>query len=292
MSDKTRQQLEQALLFIEQNINAKISADQIARYAHLSSFHFQRIFSAYMGESVSQYVLHRRLELAANDLLSKPELGILDIALRAGFETHSAFSRAFRQHFAIAPSQFRVQPAHAKTGFDQSRPFLNTTSTKNRMPALEIKSLPKLFYHHSSALGTENGTFLTQSLDQLTRDFSRLGQESQLYGLASAFPASPQSLNDEHAIVLYGGLFHEPKHHTLTPDSLPIESGLWAIFEHIGHYDYLYQTWNHAFRSWLPSSQYELRNTLPFEMYLTSPETTPSDQWITHIYIPIKDSRD
>ena len=72
MNDKTRQKLEKALLYIEQNIEEKISSDGIAQHAMLSTFHFQRLFSAYLGESVSQYVLHRRLELAAKSLLEQP----------------------------------------------------------------------------------------------------------------------------------------------------------------------------------------------------------------------------
>ncbi|MFC1234981.1 GyrI-like domain-containing protein [Vibrio sp. F74] len=288
MSDITRHRLEKALLFIEQNLESKISAEQIALHANLSNFHFQRMFSAYLGESVSQYVLHRRLERAASNLLTQNEFGILDIALKSGFETHSAFSRAFRQHFAISPSNFRTQSKHAKLGPDESRPFLSTVAAKNLTPKVEIKSLPDLFYHYKTTKGTVNGTFLTQVQQDVSCEFQRLSQEPLLYGLISAFPASPQSLNDDHVLVLYGALFHEPRTHLQTSDCLKIESGLWAIFEHKGHYDYLYQTWNHAFRAWLSNSAYELRDTLPFELYLTSPAETPPKDWLTHIYIPIK----
>ncbi|MGC9461109.1 helix-turn-helix domain-containing protein [Vibrio genomosp. F10] len=292
MSDRTRKKLEKALLFIEQNIEEKISADQIAQHATLSIFHFQRLFSAYLGESVSQYLLHRRLELAAKTLSEQPNLGIIEIALKSGFETHSAFSRAFRQHFHVSPSEFRSHPEHVRIGLDESRPFLKTIAAKNLAPKIKLKTLPTLFYHYSTTLGTINGTFLSQVLPAVSKEFYRLGQEPLLHGLASAFPSSPQNLNDEHALVLYGALFYEPKDHLHTPHSSQISQGLWAIFEHVGHYDYLYQTWNHAFRSWLPSSGYELRETLPFELYLTSPDNTPPESWITHIYIPIKDSRD
>ncbi|MGF1710214.1 helix-turn-helix domain-containing protein [Vibrio kagoshimensis] len=292
MSDRTRKKLEKALLFIEKNIEEKISAEQIAEHAMLSPFHFQRLFSAHLGESVGQYVLHRRLELAANSLSTQPTLGVLDIALKSGFETHSAFSRAFRQHFQVSPSEFRSHPEHIRIGLDESRPFLNTIAAKNLSPKVELKTLPTLFYQYSATSGTINGTFLTQALRDVSTEFQRLSQEPQLYGLVSAFPSSPQSLNDEHAQVLYGALFYEPKDHLHTPYSSRIEQGLWAVFEHIGHYDYLYQTWNHAFRSWLPSSGYELRDALPFELYLTSPENTHPQNWVTHIYVPLKASRD
>lgn len=288
MSDKTRNKLEQALLYIEQHLDEKLSAEQVAQHACLSSFHFQRMFRAYLGEPVSQYVLHRRLELAAKNLISQPELGVLDIALNSGFETHSAFTRAFRQHFAISPSEFRLQPKKAKLSHDKSRPFLNTVMAKSSVLKVEIKSLPDLHYNYKTAKGTVNGTFLKQTQQDVTCDFQHLSRKPQLYGLISAFPASPQSLNDNYAQVLYGALYLDPQTDLWSPDWLQIEPGLWAVFEHKGDYDYLYQTWNQAFRAWLPSSGYELRDALPFELYITSPATTPQKDWLTHIYVPIK----
>jgi len=303
MNDTTRQKLEKALLYIEQNIEEKISSDEIAQHAMLSTFHFQRLFGAYLGESVSQYVLHRRLELAAKSLLEQPLLGILDIALKSGFETHSAFSRAFRQHFHVSPREFRSQPERLRTSPDKSRPFLNTATAKNAAsnktaPKIELKTLPTLHYHYSTTSGTVNGTFLSDVLPEVFVEFRRLSREPQLNGLASAFPASPQTLNDAHALVHYGALFYEPsfsnkpRAYLATPHTEQIAAGLWAVFEHIGHYDYLYQTWSYALRSWLPNSGYYLREALPFEMYLTSPDNTPPKNWITHIYLPIKNSRE
>lgn len=287
MNDKTRNRLEQALLYIEENLDEKLSAEQVAQHACLSSFHFQRMFSAYLGEPVSQYVLHRRLEHAAKKLLAQPELGILTIALNSGFETHSAFTRAFRQHFAISPSDFRLQPEKAKQSHDKSRPFLNTLMTKNSSLKVEITSLPELFYNYKTAKGTVNGTFLKETQQEVTCDFQLLSLKPQLYGLISAFPASPQSLNDNYARVLYGALYLDPPASIWSPDWLQIEAGLWAVFEHKGDYDYLYQTWNLVFRAWLPNSDYELRDALPFELYLTSPITTPQKDWLTSIYVPI-----
>jgi len=288
MSGRTRHKLEHALLFIEKNLDKKLSAELIAQHACLSSFHFQRMFSALLGESISQYVLHRRLEVSARKLLAQPDLGILDIALCSGFETHSAFTRAFKQQFSISPSEFRLQPDKAKLSLDKSRPFLNTVTTKNSQLKVDIQTLPDLFYNYKTAKGTVNGTFLKQTQGKITCDFQRLSQQPRLYGLISAFPASPQSLNDNHADVLYGALYLEHQTLSWSPDWIQIDSGLWAVCEHKGSYDYLYQTWNQAFHAWLPSSGYKLRETLPFELYLTSPVTTPEKDWLTQIYIPIK----
>src|SRR5262249_39313322 len=58
-------------------------------------------------EGVNEYVRRLRLESAAV-ALKTTERGILQIALDAGYNSHEAFTRAFRQMFAVAPSEFRA----------------------------------------------------------------------------------------------------------------------------------------------------------------------------------------
>jgi AraC family transcriptional regulator len=68
--------------------------------------HLHRIFSAHEGQSLASYVRRTRLERAGRKL----QLGAVDIAevaLAAGYDTHAAFSKAFKQQFGISPSQFR-----------------------------------------------------------------------------------------------------------------------------------------------------------------------------------------
>ncbi|CCO46338.1 hypothetical protein VIBNISOn1_1750010 [Vibrio nigripulchritudo SOn1] len=291
MSEITRRKLQSALLFIEENLNKRLTAAQVSEHANLSSFHFQRLFCAYLGESLSQYVLHRRLERSAQRLISDFESSIIDIALDSGFETHSAFSRAFKKHFDISPSHFRQTPNLAKLGGDNSRPLLKTTPAKNSPLKVHIQTLPELFFNYKTDKGTHDGTFFRESRSNLGKDFSYLVTTQDLFGLISAFPSSPQSLNDKSVDILYGGLYPRIAQNKWSENWLNISSGLWAVCEHRGSYDYLYQTWNMVLRSWLATSDYELRDTLPFEQYLTSPADSPEKDWLTKIYIPINTAR-
>ncbi len=291
MSDVTRKKLENALLFIDENLDKKLTSAQIAEHANLSKFHFQRLFGAYMGESLHQYVLHRQLERSAQELLSLPDKSIIEIAIDSGFETHSAFSRAFRQHFNICPSRFRVVPGLAKRGRDHTRPLLKTVPAPKSQLKVRIENLPEMYFNYRADKGTHNGTFLKESQRSLTKDFSFLATTPHLFGVGSAFPSSPQSLNDPFADIFYGGFYLQMENCGWSTDWRSIRSGLWAICEYRGSYDYLYQTWSLILRSWLPNSEYELREDLSFERYLTSPENTPKDEWLTEIYLPVKSAR-
>ena len=68
--------------------------------------HFHRIFTAHVGENIASYVRRVRLERAGRKL-RMGAVDITEVALAAGYDTHAAFSKAFKQHFGLSPSEFR-----------------------------------------------------------------------------------------------------------------------------------------------------------------------------------------
>jgi AraC-like DNA-binding protein len=105
--DRNRAKIAKAALYIEDNLTVPLRASEIAEHAHLSPYHFQRLFYAYLGEPIGQYIGARRLEWAASKLAKSSDMNLLRLALDCGFQTHSAFSRAFRKQFGVSPSAFR-----------------------------------------------------------------------------------------------------------------------------------------------------------------------------------------
>ena len=82
------------------------SLDELAGVACLSSFHFHRVFTALTGETVNAFTNRLRLEKAAR-LLKYSENSLTDIAMDCGFSSSSAFSRGFRKHFGLTPSEYK-----------------------------------------------------------------------------------------------------------------------------------------------------------------------------------------
>jgi two-component system response regulator YesN len=64
------------------------------------------MFRSEFGETITHYILRRRLELAAKLLLTTPLL-VKEIAVRSGFQTEYYFSRAFRKAQGVSPTQYR-----------------------------------------------------------------------------------------------------------------------------------------------------------------------------------------
>ncbi|MBL1223929.1 helix-turn-helix transcriptional regulator [Enterococcus sp. BWR-S5] len=95
--------------YIEQNLKRPIFLSDLAKNAHLSEFHFHRIFKKYSTETVNEFVLRVKLERAAIFLCVNPHISITTIALDYGYSDSSSFSRSFKKHFGISPLKYRKQ---------------------------------------------------------------------------------------------------------------------------------------------------------------------------------------
>lgn len=92
----------QVLVFIESNLEEKLTLDTIANHFHMSKFYFHRIFAACTGKSLNSYVSMRRLN-AAVGLIKQSNLSLTNIAYQLNFSSQAAFTRAFRQAFGVSP---------------------------------------------------------------------------------------------------------------------------------------------------------------------------------------------
>src|SRR5512145_3034330 len=106
--------IEDVMKYIREHINEPIDRETLADVAGFSVPHFHRVFTAHVGESAISYVRRLRLERAARKL-RMGAVDITEVALAAGYDTHAAFSKAFRQLFGLSPSEFRQLNCWAAT---------------------------------------------------------------------------------------------------------------------------------------------------------------------------------
>lgn len=95
-----------SLAIIEKQIHEKLTVETLADSIPLSKYHYQRMFRDVVGESVMQYVTRRRLALAAAEL-AEEETTVLEIALKYGYDSHEGFTRSFRAHMGVTPTEYR-----------------------------------------------------------------------------------------------------------------------------------------------------------------------------------------
>ncbi len=100
--------------YIREHIDEPLTREVLAAVAGFSVPHFHRIFTACEGENIASYVRRVRLERAGRKL-RMGAVDITEVALAAGYDTHAAFSKAFKQQFGFSPSEFRGLGCHAAT---------------------------------------------------------------------------------------------------------------------------------------------------------------------------------
>ena len=102
-----RQRLQKVIKFIGQHLDEEISLEILSDVFYVSKFHFHRLFTAFTGLSLQQYIRWLRLKRAAHQLIIRKDQSIINIAINAGFESHEAFSRVFKKACGFTPSQYR-----------------------------------------------------------------------------------------------------------------------------------------------------------------------------------------
>lgn len=149
--------LNQVINHIHASLDRPLSLNELAGVAGFSPFHFHRIFKSLAGETLGEYILRARLEKSANLLLSHPEDTIINILIACGFSSPAVFSRSFRAHFRVSPSQFRSQkksnlskgdrnPGKDRFGVIGYNVGQSTSDSKKRQMSMriEVKELPDM----------------------------------------------------------------------------------------------------------------------------------------------------
>jgi AraC family transcriptional regulator len=103
-----RGRLRAVVEYIEENLDASLSLEQMAAVARLSPYHFARQFKTATGLPPHQYVILRRVERAKQFLQRDGDLSLADIAASAGFSDQSQFSRHFKRLVGVTPRKFRM----------------------------------------------------------------------------------------------------------------------------------------------------------------------------------------
>jgi len=119
------ERMNRAVDYVMQHLESNIKLDDVAAAAHISPFHFHRIFKALFGETLNQFIKRVRLERSLKLLAHNKSKNLTHIATASGFNSLSDFSRSFKQRYGVAPRDFDLQDLK-----DQRREELQTAMEK------------------------------------------------------------------------------------------------------------------------------------------------------------------
>ena len=218
--------------YIEEHLEEKLTNAQLADIAGYSEYHFLQLFKAHTGETVMEYICRRRLFRAMDEIVAGGR--IIDVAFRYGFESHSAFSRAFKREFGCSPSLLRTLRLELDCigGNCMEQIFLN--STKLGTPKEELLAgLKELLKKNNVAV---EEAVLTKVYDIACKvyegKYRYSGDEFVTHTLNVAMLLADMGVDGETVLA---GLFSDSSERTEAVDlaeELPKE--VWNIVEKIG----------------------------------------------------------
>ncbi|MDE7269835.1 MAG: AraC family transcriptional regulator, partial [Acetatifactor sp.] len=106
--------LNKSMNYIEEHLTDEIDYEQLGRIAGCSTYHFQRMFTYMAGVPLAEYIRRRKMSLAAVDIQGGEEK-IIDIAEKYGYQSPTAFNRAFQSIHGIAPSAVKGEGVPVKS---------------------------------------------------------------------------------------------------------------------------------------------------------------------------------
>ena len=265
--------LNEAIDYIEKHLDDEIDLGRAAQIARCSTFHFQRMFSYIADLPLSEYIRRRRMTLAAFDLQNSEEK-VVDIALKYGYDSPTAFNRAFQGIHGMAPTAARKIGTQLKAYSPIS--FKITIKGEAEMNyriekkgALRVVGLKK---HYVAGIeeSFEKVPLFWQDAHQ-SGAFSRLCQlmNKEPFGVLGICTSAPTQEFDYYIAVSSDKEVPQDMEEFLIPECT------WAIFECIGPMPDAIQTLQkRIITEWLPTSGYEYANAPDIEVYFEGDQSS------------------
>jgi AraC family transcriptional regulator len=260
MRESAMNPVAKALWFIESHFAGEVTLTEIAEVAGVSRFHMVRAFGMTTGHSVMRYVRGRRLSEAAK-VMARGAPDILMVALDAGYGSHEAFTRAFRDQFGLTPDMVRaggtvdnlilVEPMRMD---EASRTTLQTPRIEEG-PALLIAGLGERFKFENLAGLPAIWQRFHEHMGHVPGQVGRTA-----YGVCYNTDDAGFDYIAGVEVIDFGSL---PKDFA----RVRVAEQRYAVFTHHEHVATVRATFMAIFNDWLPKSGYRMADAPVFERY-------------------------
>lgn len=266
--------LNRAMDYVESHLEGP-DWQEAAGIACCSPYHFQRMFALLAGVSLSEYVRRRRMSRAAADLQSGER--ILDVALKYGYSSPTAFNRAFQAVHGLPPSQAK-KPGVGLKSYPPLRFAITVQGVEEMEYRIETKDAFRIV-GVSAPLGQD----MEENFRNVPQLWGRAAADGTIPRLAALIDGQPRGL-----LGVCGGKDNS-RYFIAAASSAPAADGLeeytvpaltWAVFPGGGDSaEAVQRLQRRVVTEWLPTSGYEYAEGPDVEVYL-NPECTSFEVWI------------
>ena len=270
-----------ALWFIESHFAQDITLDEIANAGCASRFHMSRAFGVATGRSIMRYVRGRRLTEAARSL-SNGAPDILAVALEAGYGSHEAFTRAFRDQFGLTPERVRAQRHVDNLELVEPIKMDEALVTHLEPPRFE-NAKPLLIAGLSERYTCETSAGIPAQWQR----FQPLMNSVPGRAGGAAYGVCCNSDDAGNFDYICGVEVIDFSRLPASLDRVRIPAHRYAVFVHREHISTIRRTWNTILSKWLPESGHEAADAPDFERYSESFDPATGTGGV-EIWVPLK----
>ena len=268
--------------YIDEHLDSDLSLAQLSRRAHLSQFHFHRLFRYLVGIPVFEYIQLKRLTRASYALVFFPERAITAIAQDAGYANSESFSRAFKKAFRQTPTEFRSDPF--------SQPWMEKTQVLHLGGEFSMQVNIVHFPNTKIALLVHQGPEQEEMKSVAKfiawrRANGYSPKNSETYGI---FLGDPNSRPEQHRFGIGGAIEKDVDDNEFGVVNAEIPGGRCACVRQIGSPNNVEPGVRYLYRDWLPSSGEQLRDYPCFVHRVNLASRPPDKDAITDIYLPLR----
>ena len=272
------ERLNSAVKYIEDNLCKDIDLNEAAKLACCSSYNFQRMFTYMAGVTLSEYIRRRKMSLAAVDLMDS-DSKVIDVALKYGYDSPTAFNRAFKAIHAIAPSQIKDEGAVIRAFPPIS--FKLTISGVCEMTYRIEKKEPFRIIGISRPLEKD----IESTFAVVPKMWGEAAADGTIGKLAALMNSAPMGLlgvsacgdpEDWRYFIAVSSTAENTGFEEYT-----VPAAEWAIFSGEGANTSIQELEKRIVTEWLPTSGYEYGQAPDIEVYLNpDPQNAKFEVWI------------
>ena len=272
------ERLNNTVKYIDEHLAEEIRYDTLSQIACCSSFHYQRMFTYMAGIPLSEYIRRRRMTLAAVDLQSGDK--IIDVALKYGYASPTAFNRAFQGVHGVAPSRVKNSGVPLKS-FSPIRFKITLKGAAEMEYRIKKKDVFRIV-----GLSQPLSKDVEENFKVIPPMWGKAAMDGSLEKLAAIMNRAPMGIlgvsacgnNDDWRYFIAvsstapcTGAFEE----------YTIPAATWAIFYGEGTSLSIQELGKRIVTEWLPSSGYEYTNAPEIEVYLNpDPANAKYEVWV------------
>ena len=272
------ERLNSAIKYIEENLATKIEYEQLGLIAGCSAYHFQRMFTYMAGIPLSEYIRRRKMSLAAVDLQGGDKK-IIDVAGKYGYNSPTAFNRAFQAVHGIAPSAVKYEGVSVKS-YPPITFKITVKGVEEMNYRIETRDAIRII-GISAPLDREieNNFMVVPNLWQTAAANGTVQKLAEMMDTPPMDLLGVSACHDEEQWKYFIAVSSTKESEEFEEYLIP--AATWAIFPGSGSNLSIQELEQRIVTEWLPTSGYEYASAPDIEVYINpDPQNAQYEVWI------------